>query len=78
SNAVVKVRNQEDFSLEIVDLGCGFDVAGAGAAEGGRQIGLHIMRERAARIGAELVLWSAVGQGTQLKVLLRASARQTA
>lgn len=76
--AEVVVSNQEDFCLEIIDHGSGFDISSDKSASGGRQIGLHIMRERAERIGAELTLWSAKEQGTRIKVLLRAAARQTA
>jgi PAS domain S-box-containing protein len=60
-------------ALELVvrDSGRGFDPARATArAEHGVSLGLLGMRERAALIGATLVIESAPGQGTAIRVLL--------
>ena len=51
-------------SFSIADNGRGFDPAQVPAGH----LGLSIMRERAASIGAELVLHSQPGQGTQIEV----------
>ncbi len=51
--------------LEIVDDGIGFDPAGA-REHGG--LGLYGMEERAARLGGQLTICSAPGQGTRVRV----------
>jgi signal transduction histidine kinase len=50
--------------LVITDNGCGFDTTVSKPAH----IGLDIMQERAAAIGAQLTIRSAVGAGTTVQV----------
>ena len=57
-------REPDRVILVIRDNGQGFDPASVPA----EQLGLRIMRERAAAIGANLVIESAPGQGVQLTV----------
>jgi signal transduction histidine kinase len=61
----------DKFCLRIADDGCGFD-AGAVTAE---HLGLDIMRERAADIGAALSIEAAPKQGT--RIIVRGCAAQT-
>lgn len=77
--AWVKVSNEDDFCIEVGDHGCGFNCAAGDVRDVGvRRIGLHIMQERADRIGAELKLVSVAGEGTLISLILRAAARQAA
>jgi PAS domain S-box-containing protein len=57
----------ERVTLEVADNGAGFD-PGAVASSGG--MGLLSMRERAEKLGGTLVVISAPGQGTRVKVRL--------
>jgi signal transduction histidine kinase len=50
--------------MRISDDGCGFDLGGVGA----EHLGLKIMSERAAEIGAAFYIESAAGQGTAVTV----------
>jgi signal transduction histidine kinase len=61
----------ESVALEVADDGQGFDLARIGAKGG---LGLVSMQERADRIGGELVIQSAPGEGTSVRV----SVQQTA
>ncbi len=56
--------------LSVRDNGIGFQ-PGQVTSSGGQHLGLGIMRERAARIGATLQLKSQPGQGTELVVEYR-------
>ncbi len=56
--------DEEEFRLVVEDDGAGFD-PGAG---GGGQLGLGIMRERAAAVGAILEIVSKPGEGTTVRV----------
>lgn len=79
SSAHVLVRNDEDFYMEIGDQGVGFEARPRSiAGETSRHVGLHIMQERADRIGAQLTISSSPDAGTRVGLLLRAAARQTA
>ncbi|WP_211209861.1 type IV pili methyl-accepting chemotaxis transducer N-terminal domain-containing protein [Uliginosibacterium gangwonense] len=78
-SAQVLVRNDSDFYMEISDQGVGFDAAPLPQqSNAARQVGLHIMQERADRIGCQLTIASTRGVGTRIAVLLRAASRQTA
>ncbi len=66
-----------DLLLEIADDGDGFD-AGEVSARGEGHIGLHIMRERAERIGARLEFDTRPGGGTRVRIQLPHAARQAA
>ncbi|HJV71584.1 type IV pili methyl-accepting chemotaxis transducer N-terminal domain-containing protein [Ideonella sp.] len=59
----LKVQRGATWRFEVEDDGCGFDPQ-ADAGEG--HVGLRIMRERAARIGAKVQVHSAPGQGTRV------------
>jgi signal transduction histidine kinase len=56
----------DDVSLTVVDNGRGFDPA----AIGRHSLGLGIMRERAAKIGAHLHVDSRIGAGTTVRVVV--------
>lgn len=63
----VLVQQSPDWRFEVVDDGRGFD---AGLAPGSSHVGLRIMRERAARIGAEVTLQSELGKGTRVAIVV--------
>jgi signal transduction histidine kinase len=65
SHAVVTLRLGDTVRLTVSDDGAGFD-PGAVTAD---HLGLHIMRERAEAIGAQLSVYSEPGEGTQVLVL---------
>lgn len=77
SNVRVVIRNAEDFHLTVQDDGDGYDPADI-ASRGEAHVGFHIMRERAARLGAQLGLESRPGGGARVHLLLPASRRQAA
>ena len=60
--------------LTIVDDGCGFDPSACQQPAKDHGWGLMIMRERAAAVGAELAVESALGRGTRVVVTLREDA----
>ncbi len=60
-------RDDSFLSLSIEDDGAGFETAAALAPGAGRY-GLRFMRERAAELGGELELASALGRGTRVMV----------
>jgi signal transduction histidine kinase len=64
----------DETALEVEDDGAGFD-SEAGMEAGG--MGLRTMRERAQRLGAELELRTALGQGTLVRVTKKAQTGQT-
>ena len=57
--------------LTIVDDGCGFDPSTAHRTARDHGWGLMIMKERAAALGAELIVESAPGRGTRIAVTLK-------
>jgi two-component system nitrate/nitrite sensor histidine kinase NarX len=61
----VRVRQAPEWRFEVADDGRGFDAAAAGAES---QVGLRIMHERAARIGARVDIRSAPGAGTRVTI----------
>jgi two-component system nitrate/nitrite sensor histidine kinase NarX len=71
----VSVDDGGDFVLAIGDNGIGFD---AGAGRDDAHVGLHIMRERAARIGAQLEVASHPGAGTTVTLRLGQAQRRAA
>lgn len=60
----------ETVTLSITDDGCGFDPATAAAADGAH-FGLLGMKERAAKIQAQLVIDTEAGRGTKTTVTLK-------
>jgi len=76
-HVVVTVENGAAFRLRVDDDGCGYDPAALDTT-GHAQVGLAIMRERAARLRATLSLSSRPGHGAQVELLLPAEVRQAA
>jgi two-component system nitrate/nitrite sensor histidine kinase NarX len=74
---VVRVRDGQDFSLSISDNGIGFDSAAMPAA-GDSHVGLHIMRERARHINADLAIDSGRGTGTTVRLHVPSAQRRAA
>lgn len=77
SRVTIRVHNARDFHLFVQDNGDGYDateIAGRGEAH----VGFHIMRERALRLGARLILDGLPGAGASVDLLLAATARQAA
>jgi len=73
----VRVRDGQDFSLSISDNGIGFDCAAVPAA-GDSHVGLHIMRERARHINADLAIDSGRGTGTTVRLHVPSAQRRAA
>ena len=61
----VQVRQSPEWRFEVIDDGCGFDDS---VAPGASHVGLRIMQERAARIGAQVSLQSEPGKGTRVAI----------
>jgi two-component system nitrate/nitrite sensor histidine kinase NarX len=59
------VQQAPEWRFEVVDDGCGFD---SGSEPGASHVGLRIMRERAAAIGARVQVTSAIGAGTTVSL----------
>ena len=64
----IRLAHQPHWQIEIRDDGCGFDTA-AGAPDDSH-VGLRIMTERAAKVGAAVQLDSRPGAGTRVRVSL--------
>lgn len=64
-------RNRDSLEIRIRDDGAGFDLDAIQGGGVGAQVGLHIMRERAARIGARLDIRSRPGEGVELTLYLK-------
>jgi two-component system nitrate/nitrite sensor histidine kinase NarX len=77
SKVAVVIENARDFRMRIEDDGQGYDPAGI-AERGEAHVGFHIMRERAARLNAQLRLESEAGHGARVVLLLPASERAPA
>ncbi|MFG0228292.1 type IV pili methyl-accepting chemotaxis transducer N-terminal domain-containing protein [Achromobacter sp. 413638] len=73
----VEVEDGRDFVLSISDDGQGYDAEEV-AARGEAHVGLHIMRERAARLRAVIKLESRPGQGTRVLLTLPGAERLAA
>ena len=65
----VNIRNGQDFEMDIVDDGYGFDQS-AVATRQARHVGLSIMRERATRMAATVDIMSRPGEGTRVSLVL--------
>ena len=76
-HVLITVENADDFKLAVTDDGCGFDVADKEAHKEAH-VGLKIMHERAARLGARLTVTSSPGLGTRIALELEHTARATA
>ncbi len=68
----VSLAHQPHWQIEIRDDGCGFDPLHDTPDDS--HVGLRIMRERAAKVGATVELQSRPGAGTQVRVALPESA----
>ncbi|OAE64210.1 histidine kinase [Achromobacter xylosoxidans] len=77
SRVRIAVENERDFTLLISDDGQGYDPADV-AERGESHVGLHIMRERAARMRAVIKLESQPGAGTRVALTLPGAERQAA
>lgn len=77
SEVKVRVENARDFQLIISDDGQGFSMDEA-EAKGEAHVGLHIMRERAGRLSAQLEIQSAPGKGTTISLHLLCQERLVA
>jgi two-component system nitrate/nitrite sensor histidine kinase NarX len=64
-NVDLRVQQTPQWRFEVADDGAGFDAA---ADAGESHVGLRIMRERAARIGAHVEVDSAPGAGTRVVI----------
>ena len=73
----IVVRNDRDFNLLIADNGQGYDPAEV-SQRGEAHVGLHIMRERAARMHATITMKSRPGGGTRIALTLPGAERQAA
>lgn len=76
-SVLVRVRDGQDFSLSISDNGIGFDSSVA-SAEADEHVGLHIMRERAQHIHADLAIESRPGAGTTVRLHVPSAQRRVA
>src|SRR5471030_2229057 len=77
SQVHIALKNARDFELTIQGNGDGYEPANI-ASRGEAHVGFHIMRERAARLGAQLELNSEPGKGARVHLLLPVSERQAA
>lgn len=68
SQVWVEVQQAPRWRVQVRDDGCGFGAERGAAAE--LHVGLGIMRERAQRIGAEVQVQSAPGEGTRVVLTL--------
>lgn len=74
---LVRLRDSQDFLLSISDNGVGFDTAAQPGA-GDSHVGLHIMRERAGHIHADLDIESGAGTGTTVRLHVASAHRRAA
>ena len=70
SEVQVDVFRGPQWVFQVIDNGCGFVPSDGSPDE--THVGLHIMRERAERIGAKVDVQSSPGQGTQVRISLKA------
>ena len=77
SRVLVRLVDRDGFTLTIQDDGDGFDPAKL-AGLGESHVGIDIMRERAQRIDADLVLHSVPGAGTTVTLTLPQAQRRAA
>ncbi|ACC75238.1 type IV pili methyl-accepting chemotaxis transducer N-terminal domain-containing protein [Paraburkholderia phymatum] len=66
----VEVRQSSPWQVVVRDDGCGFGLAGQATGHSETHVGLRIMRERAARIGAAVEIETAIGDGTRVVLTL--------
>ncbi|MDC8771129.1 type IV pili methyl-accepting chemotaxis transducer N-terminal domain-containing protein [Roseateles albus] len=76
SSVELRVTQSPQWRFEVRDDGAGFDALAGRFDE--THVGLHIMRERAQRIGATLQVSSQAGQGTQISLTLPPQGRSSA
>lgn len=67
SHVSLRVLKGRRWTFEVIDNGEGFDT---GSSRSQSHVGLKIMAERAARIGADVTLDSTVGTGTRMRLTL--------
>jgi two-component system nitrate/nitrite sensor histidine kinase NarX len=69
SHVTLRVQQAPAWTFAVEDDGQGFDTA---TPAGDSHVGLHIMKERAQRIGAQLTVQSWPGQGTRVRLAMPA------
>lgn len=74
SQVDVELGCAQRYTIDIRDNGVGFDAA---QDAGDSHVGLHIMRERAHRIGAELFFDSELNKGTHIGLILPVTAQES-
>ena len=74
SKVTVRIDNHRDFGMSIRDDGEGYDPKEV-AERSESHVGLSILRERAARLGGQLQMCCAPGQGTEVSLYLSQSDR---
>jgi two-component system, NarL family, nitrate/nitrite sensor histidine kinase NarX len=77
SRVEVRLDERQDFTLSIHDNGVGFDATTL-LQNGDTHVGIHIMRERAQRIGASFEVSSTPGDGTTVMLRLPREQRRAA
>ena len=75
SEVEVSMRRGPEYVFEVRDNGCGFE---PGDNDSNLHVGLSIMRERAKRAGAELLVESRHGAGTTVRLCMPVSTLSTA
>ncbi len=77
SKVEVELARGPDYRFAVRDDGCGFDPSRP-PEDAGDHVGLRIMRERAARIGAQVDVRSKRGAGTEVRLRLPVTQREAA
>jgi two-component system nitrate/nitrite sensor histidine kinase NarX len=66
----VEMEQNEECRIVVADNGAGFDTGPKSGFGEEQHVGIKIMKERAHRIGAQLTIASAQGEGTRLSLTL--------
>lgn len=74
----VEMAQNEECRIIVTDNGKGFDLAPESGVNSEQHVGIKIMKERAHRIGAQLTITSALGEGTCVSLTLVKQPRVTA
>ncbi len=74
----VEMEQNEGYRIIVIDNGKGFDSGPKSNIDEEQHVGLKIMKERAHRIGAQLLIASAQGEGTRVSLTLTKQPKGTA
>jgi two-component system nitrate/nitrite sensor histidine kinase NarX len=74
----VEMEQNEEYRIIVTDNGRGFDANQNPDTDAEQHVGIKIMKERAHRIGAELAIASARGEGTRVSLTLAKRPKGTA